>query len=111
MRRHVATSIYSICVHRRAYSILFSDKIHFPQLCIKCGVAKSCPGTHTGQQAPMEWAAYIYINDTSFNAIYAQMRCVCAIKSHSQCVYLLTNIDPVNTNQKLDYSKQALGGG
>ena len=29
------------------------DKIHFPQLCIKCGVAKSCPGIQTALQAPM----------------------------------------------------------
>ena len=30
-----------------------SDKIRFPQLRIKCSVAKSCPGTHTVLQAPM----------------------------------------------------------
>ena len=30
-----------------------SDKIRFPQLHIKCGVAKSCPGTHTALQVPM----------------------------------------------------------
>ena len=29
------------------------DKIHFLQLCIKCSVAKSCPGTHTALQVPM----------------------------------------------------------
>ena len=33
--------------------IAYSDKIHFPQLCIKCGIVKSCPGTHTALQAPM----------------------------------------------------------
>ena len=33
--------------------IAYSDKIHFPQLRIKCGIAKTCPGTHTALQAPM----------------------------------------------------------
>ena len=33
---------------RIAYSVV--KKIHFPQLRIKCGVAKSCPGTHTALQ-------------------------------------------------------------
>ena len=38
------TGSISICVHRRAYSVQCSDKIPFPQLRIKCGVAKSqCP--------------------------------------------------------------------
>ena len=41
-------------LNRRTYSVQCSDKIHFPQLRIKCGVAKSCPGTHTALQAPME---------------------------------------------------------
>ena len=45
---------YSICMHRRTYSVQCSDKIRFPQLRIKCGVAKSCPGTHTALQAPMQ---------------------------------------------------------
>ena len=44
---------YSICVQRHTYSVQCSDKIWFPQLCIKCGVAKSCPDTHTGLQAPV----------------------------------------------------------
>ena len=35
------------------YSVQCSDKICFPQLGIKCGVAKSCPGTHTALQASM----------------------------------------------------------
>ena len=30
-----------------------SEKIRFPQLHIKCGIAKSCPGTHRALQAPM----------------------------------------------------------
>ena len=29
-------------VHRRTYSVQCFDKIRFPQLRIKCGVAKSC---------------------------------------------------------------------
>ena len=41
---------YNICVHRRTYSVQCSDKIRVPQLDIKCGVAKSCPGTHTALQ-------------------------------------------------------------
>ena len=41
-------------VHRRMYSVQCSDKIQFPQLRIKCGIAKSCLGTHTALQAPME---------------------------------------------------------
>ena len=44
---------YSICVYRCMYSIQCSDKIRFPQLHIKCGVAKSCPGTDTALQVPM----------------------------------------------------------
>ena len=47
--------------------------------------------------------------DTGFNAVYACTQCVCAMESHFQ--FVLTNIDPVNTNQKRDYSKQGLGGG
>ena len=39
--------------HRRTYSIRCSDNIHFLRLRIKCGVAKSCLGTHTALQAPM----------------------------------------------------------
>ena len=35
------------------YSVQCSDKICFPQLGIKCSVAKSCPGTNTALQAPM----------------------------------------------------------
>ena len=45
--------LYSISVHRRTYSSQCSDKIRFPQLYIKCGVAKSYPGTHTALQVPM----------------------------------------------------------
>ena len=51
-RRHVVTSI-SICMQKRTYSVQCSDKIHFPQLCIKCSLGKSCPGTHTALQVPM----------------------------------------------------------
>ena len=36
---------------RIAYSVV--NKKDFPQLRIKCGEAKSCPGTHTALQAPM----------------------------------------------------------
>ena len=61
MRTHITrtghketwSQAYSICMHRRRYSIQCSDKIRFPQLWIKCGVAKSCPGTHTALQALM----------------------------------------------------------
>ena len=50
MRTHIARTgrkdmwspAYSICVHRCTYSVQCSDKIRFPQLRIKCGVAKSC---------------------------------------------------------------------
>ena len=52
-RKDTWSPAYSIWVHRRTYSIQCSDKIHFPQLRIKCSVAKSCPGTHTALQAPM----------------------------------------------------------
>ena len=47
--------LYCICVpkHRRTYSIQCSDKKCFPQLCIKCSIAKCCPGTHTALQVPM----------------------------------------------------------
>ena len=31
----------------RTYSVQYSDKVRFPQLRIKCDVAKSCLGTHT----------------------------------------------------------------
>ena len=46
----VAATLY---MHRHTYSVQCSDKIRFLQLCIKCGIAKSCPGTHTALQAPM----------------------------------------------------------
>ena len=35
---------YSICMHRRMYSVQCSDKIHFPQLCIKCKRGQVLPG-------------------------------------------------------------------
>ena len=46
----VAATLY---MHRHTYSVQCSDKIRFPQLHIKCGIAKSCPGTHTALQALM----------------------------------------------------------
>ena len=49
MQRHMV----SISVHRSTYSVQCSDKICFLQLRIKCGVATSCPCTHTALQAPM----------------------------------------------------------
>ena len=52
-REDMWSPAYSICVHRRTYSVQCSDKICFPQLCIKCGLAKSCPGIHTALQVPM----------------------------------------------------------
>ena len=36
-----------VCI---AYSVVAK---YVPQLCIKCGIAKSCPGTHTALQARM----------------------------------------------------------
>ena len=45
-------------MHRRMYSIQFIDKIRFPQLRIKCSVAKSCLGTHTclwWEQGSLYW--------------------------------------------------------
>ena len=48
--------LYSICMLTQAqtyYSAQYSDKIHFPQLRIKCRASKSCPGTHTALQASM----------------------------------------------------------
>ena len=51
-----AKTPYIACVclrtHRCMYSIQCSDKVRVPQL-HKCGVAKSCPGTHTALQALM----------------------------------------------------------
>ena len=41
-----------IRTYRRTYSVQCSDNM-LPQLRIKCGVAKSCPGTHTALQVPM----------------------------------------------------------
>jgi len=39
----------------RAYMCTAYSKVTntLPQLCIKCGVTKSCPGTHTALQVPM----------------------------------------------------------
>ena len=55
-RRHAACPQTSITMlirtYRRTYSVQFSDNM-LPQLRIKCGVAKSCPGTHTALQVPM----------------------------------------------------------
>ena len=36
---------YDVC------TVYSDDKIRFPQLRIKCGVAKSCPGTHAHSSA------------------------------------------------------------
>ena len=52
-REETWSPAYSICVHRRTYSVQCSDKIRFPQLHMKCGIAKSCPGTHKALQVPM----------------------------------------------------------
>ena len=52
-RKDTWSPSYSISVHRRMYSVQCSDKICFLQLRIKCGVATSCPCTHTALQAPM----------------------------------------------------------
>ena len=58
-RRHVACPqtpcIAYACLHmhRRTYSVQCSDEICFPQLRIKCGIARSCLGTHTALQAPI----------------------------------------------------------
>ena len=46
--QHVAHAYTDV---RIAYNVV--TKYVFPQLRIKCGVAKSCPGTHTALQAPM----------------------------------------------------------
>ena len=52
-RKDTWSPAYSICMQRCTYSVQCSDMIHFPQLCIKCSVPKSCPGTHTALQAPV----------------------------------------------------------
>ena len=52
-RKDTWSPAYSICVHRHTYSVQCSDKICFLQLHMKCGIAKSCPGTHTALQVPM----------------------------------------------------------
>ena len=43
---HTLSPADNIFVHRRTYSVQCSDKVRLPQLRIKCGIAKSCPGTH-----------------------------------------------------------------
>ena len=63
-RKDMWSPAYSICVNRRTYSVQCSDKISFPQLHIKCDVAKSCLCTHTTLQAPM----YMMLN-TYFRTI------------------------------------------
>ena len=39
-----------------------SDKTCFPQLRIKCGITKSCPGTHTALQVPINSVFHVHIN-------------------------------------------------
>ena len=62
MRTHITRTgpedhLYSIIMRAYAHTdvctVYSDDTIRFPQLCIKCGVAKSCPGTHTALQPPM----------------------------------------------------------
>ena len=56
MRTRRENPLYSICMLTQAqmyYSVQCSDKIHFPQLRIKCRASKSCPGTHTALQTSM----------------------------------------------------------
>ena len=66
MTKHEDTRMPSMCAYTRTdvrsnsiqcqkwkCILSLSDKIRFPQLCIKCGIAKSCPGTHTVLQVPM----------------------------------------------------------
>ena len=52
-RKDMWSPAYSLCMHRCTHSLQCSDKMRFPQLRIKCGIAKSCPGTHTALQAPI----------------------------------------------------------
>ena len=49
---------------RIAYSEC-SDKIRFLQLRIKCCVAKSCPGTRTALQAPMQLIEQSIVREAS----------------------------------------------
>ena len=52
-REDTWSSAYSICMHRRMYSVQCRDKIRFLQLHVKCGIAKFSPGIHTALQVPM----------------------------------------------------------
>ena len=40
-------------MHTHPYSVQCSEKNTLSQLLIKCGIAKSCPGTDPALQAPM----------------------------------------------------------
>ena len=52
-RRALRPAQACLCTYRRTYSVQCSDNT-LPQLRIKCGVAKFCPGTHSALQAPMQ---------------------------------------------------------
>ena len=64
------------------------DKIRFPQLCIKCGVAQSCPGTHTGLQVPMH-LTWMYFTLTGL------ISCVRVIETSKAIVAKKHNKNPV----------------
>ena len=52
--RHALRPAYERAFARTDVSIAYSVVTKsLPQLCIKCGVAKSCPGTHTALQVPI----------------------------------------------------------
>ena len=51
---HVASICMLMHTQMYIYSVMCRYKMRFSELHIKCGLAKSCLGTHTGLQAPME---------------------------------------------------------
>ena len=78
--------------HKRTYSIQCSDKI---RLRSKCGVAKSCPGTHTALQAPMSMFYLL----SSYRLLY--LHYICCYTVRKSCFFQI----PESLSQVLAQAK------
>ena len=73
MRAYIHTDV-------RMHSV-YSDKIHFLQLYIKCSAAKSCPGTHTALQVPVVCTSLPRFMQSANTYLHSHALCTCVENS------------------------------